>query len=334
MQETMTMRVSVALCTFNGAKYLQEQLQSIAAQSLPPDELVICDDGSTDGTIELLRAFADTSTIPVHLHLGASRGGVIANFERAIAYCTGDVIALADQDDAWLPDKLKITVGALRAAQEVHGEDVPLLVHTDLRVVDAAKNVIATSFWAHQEIRARHRDALAELLLENFVTGCTLVMNRSLRNLALPIPPDAVMHDWWLALVAAAKGKVITLPDVTILYRQHGSNTVGARRRSLAKYILGWREFVGRVEARINQSEALETHLKGRGPPATEEFVRRFNEDIRGGGLVGLLWLIKRGVRMQQIRRTFAVYLLAALKIFAPARPGEARVAQQHGTHR
>lgn len=328
------MRVSVALCTYNGARFLSEQLQSIARQTLVPDELVICDDGSTDGTIEILQAFAATSAIDVRLHLAAQRGGVVANFARAMAGCTGDVIALADQDDVWLPDKLKITIGALHAAQDALGEETPLLAHTDLRVIDAAKSVLADSFWAHQGIRLQHPDALSELLLENFVTGCTVVMNRALRDQALPIPPGAIMHDWWLALVAATRGKVVTLPNATMLYRQHGSNTVGARRRNVVKYILGWREFIGRVEARIGQSEALAAHLRGGLSKDAEELIGRFNCDMRRGRLAGLLWLIRRGVRMQQMRRTVAVYLLAALRMFAAPGHSPLPAADANRLHR
>lgn len=311
------MRLSVALCTYNGARYLREQLQSIAGQSMPPDEIVVCDDGSTDETLQILNDFAAAATIPVRVHADGDRVGVVRNFERAIGRCSGDVIALADQDDVWLPEKLKVTVEALERAEKDCPGGIPILVHTDLWVVDSAKNVIAESFYEHQGmIRNKPSNPLPWLLVENYVTGCTLVMNRMLQEESMPIPCEAVMHDWWLALVAAARGRVVTLPAGTILYRQHGRNAVGARRRSLRRYVFGWKEFFERVEARVRQSEALLFQLRGRLEPETESFLEEFNARIRRGGPSAVYWMMKNEVRMQSVLHTAAVFLMVAVGAF------------------
>lgn len=315
------MRLSVALCTYNGARYLREQLQSIAEQSMPPDEIVVCDDGSTDETLQILNGFAAASLIPVRVHADGDRVGVVRNFERAISRCSGDVIALADQDDVWLPEKLKVTVEALERAEKDCPSGTPILVHTDLWVVDSAKNVIAESFREHQGIRKKPQSPLAGLLVENYVTGCTVAMNRTLKEESMPIPGEAVMHDWWLALVAAARGRIVTLPTGTILYRQHGSNAVGAGKRSLRRYVFGWKAFFERVEAPVRQSEALLFQLRGRLEPETESFLDEFNTRIRRGGPSAVYWMMRNEVRMQSALRTAAIFFLVAVGAFRRRSP-------------
>lgn len=195
-------RLSVALCTYNGARYLREQLDSIALQTRQPDEMVVCDDRSSDGSVEIVEAFAADAPFPVRLCVNEEGLGATKNFERAMGLCEGDYIALSDQDDVWLPNKLEITFNAMCRAEDRSGADVPILVHTDLRVVDLERRLVAPSFYRHQGFKKLHRNLLAELLVENYVTGCTMMMNRALRDGGLPIPSGAMMHDWWLALVA------------------------------------------------------------------------------------------------------------------------------------
>jgi hypothetical protein len=118
----------------------------------------------------------------------------------------------------------------MHAAEAEHGRDHPLLVHTDLAVVDRRLQPISPSFWRYQNIHPAGRETLNRLLAQNVVTGCSMMLNRALRERALPIPAEACMHDWWLALVAAAFGRITHLPEPTVLYRQHGGNDTGAKR--------------------------------------------------------------------------------------------------------
>ncbi len=298
-------RLSVALCTYNGAKYLREQLDSIASQTYPPDELVVCDDRSVDGSVEIAKTFASRAPFPVRLYVNEEGLGTIKNFESAIGLCEGDFVALSDQDDVWLPNKLEVTLRAMREAEDRYGVATPILVHTDLRVVDPERRLIAPSFYKHQGYRRSHKNPLAKLLVKNYVTGCTLMMNRALRNAGLPIPREAMMHDWWLALVAAALGRVVSLPEATVLYRQHGGNAVGAGRRSLKRHILGWREFTTKIKTRLLQSKALGEYLSGRSP-----FLQEYQERVGAGGLSAVYWAIRQGIRMQSMDRTLALYLL------------------------
>ena len=304
------MHISVALCTYNGARYLLEQLDSIASQTRLPNELVVCDDRSTDDTVEIVRSFAEEASFPVRLHVNERPLGAMQNFGQAIGLCKGEYVALSDQDDIWLPDKLKITLDAMLKAEYEFGAKTPILVHTDLQVIDEERRPLAQSFYEHQGFRRSHANPLVELLVENYMTGCTVMVNRALREVALPVPLRALMHDWWLALVAAAAGRIVSLPETTVLYRQHGRNAVGARRWNLNKYIFGWKSLANRVWGRFTQSEALEERLQGRVNDEVQSFLHEYQNRVRAGGLLNVYWIGRRGVSMQGLARTMIVYFL------------------------
>lgn len=223
------MIISIALCTFNGEKYLLDQLQSIGSQTRKPDEMVVCDDASTDNTLDILNAFRKNSPFPVHIIRNDSNLGSINNFGKVLQLCKGDVIALSDQDDIWLPQKIQVTLDQMMALEERYGNDKPLLVHTDAKVVDSNLQEIAQSLWQYQKSNPAKGLTLGSLLLQNVATGCTVMLNRPLRDMALPISPDAMMHDWWLALVASSFGHTEHISEPTMLYRQHGRNDTGAK---------------------------------------------------------------------------------------------------------
>ena len=303
-------RLSVALCTYNGARHLREQLESIAQQVRPPDELVVCDDRSSDSTAEIVESFSSEAPFVVRLYVNEKSLGATQNFGQAIGLCEGDYVAVSDQDDIWLPDKLETTLDAMREAERQHGATTPVLVHTDLQVVDEERRPLASSFYKHQGFRRSHANPLVELLIENYVTGCTVMVNRALREIALPIPARALMHDWWLALVAAAAGRIVSLPETTVLYRQHGRNAIGARRWDPKKYIFGWKTFADRVWGRFTQSDALEERLRGKASKEVQSFLREYQNRVRAGGLQNVYWIGRRGVSMQGLARTIVVYLL------------------------
>lgn len=227
--------VSIALCTYNGAPFLREQLDSIAAQTRLPDELVVCDDGSTDGTAQIVREFAKAAPFPVRLTVNEANLRAYRNFEKAMSLCTGDCVFFCDQDDLWRPRKVEVLAGRLEEAEAAFGRSTPLLVHCDLEVVDGALRTLAPSM-----VRAEGACPTATgLLLSNTVTGCASAFNRALVELASPFPDPAVAHgrlwhDWWLALCAAAAGRLMFVDEPLVRYRQHGANTLGATRESRA----------------------------------------------------------------------------------------------------
>lgn len=219
--------MSVALCTYQGAEFVTEQLASIAAQTLLPAEVVVCDDGSTDGTPELVRRFAATAPFPVRLHVNPQRLGVTANFSRAISLCEGSIIALSDQDDVWVPQKLDRQVAVFTARPAVSA------VFSDAELVDGVLRPLgrtmfdATHFSKRRQRRVRGGHTLDILLSRPTVCGATLAFRSSWRDLVLPIPPTG-MHDEWLSVLLSAVGEVVALPEPLVRYRQHHVNQVGA----------------------------------------------------------------------------------------------------------
>jgi Glycosyl transferase family 2 len=223
------MRISVAMCTYNGAEFLPAQLQSIVTQSRPPDEIVICDDVSTDNTRNLFEQFATESSIPITLHINDHNLGSVKNFERAISLCTGDVIALSDQDDVWRSDKLQLIEAAFNKSSSTG------LVFSDAAIVDENLNPLNRRMWdevgfdAHKRKLVRTGRALEVLITGWTVTGATMAFRSSFVKLSLPIPlAIAMIHDGWIALTIAAVANVVALDEPLIQYRQHAQQQIGA----------------------------------------------------------------------------------------------------------
>jgi len=220
------------MCTYNGARHLREQLDSIAAQTRSPDQLVICDDGSTDATREIITNFAASVPFPVHFHSNERNLGSTKNFERAIGLCKGDLIALSDQDDVWLPAKL-----AQLETEFDRGPNVGL-IFTDAEVIDEAARPAGYTLWEKLPLRPaecrrlRSRRAIDELLEGSTVTGASMAFRARFKDLLLPIPTDLpIIHDAWIAIMVAAVSEVLPFPTPLIRYRQHAEQQVGAKER-------------------------------------------------------------------------------------------------------
>lgn len=240
------LRISVVLCTYNGAAFLPEQLDSLLAQTRRPDSIVISDDGSTDDTPQLLRQFeprARAQGMAVDLRFNSENLGYVANFSQALARADGDVLFLCDQDDRWRADKI-----ALMAASFERQADLALL-STNARLVDAAGVDLGMTLFAslgvgNSDLAAIHRGRgfAGVLLLRSMVTGATAAFRRQVIEQALPIGKGWV-HDEWLAIHAAVSRRFDVLDDCLIDYRQHGGNQIGVatRRRRLGEV---WRDLV------------------------------------------------------------------------------------------
>src|ERR1700674_1607550 len=223
------MRLSIAMCTYNGARFLPQQLESIAAQTRLPDELVVCDDRSADDSAEIIRKFAKNAPFPVRLELNERNLGSTKNFEKAIGLCQGDRIALADQDDVWRPQKL--------AALESHPEAG--YAFSDAELIDAVGRPTGRGLWASLRINAtvinqfRGTNQFPILLTRTVVTGATMVFRASLKKILFPISGHLV-HDYWISAVASSIGAYgIPIPEKLIQYRQHNGQQIGPRSKSL-----------------------------------------------------------------------------------------------------
>jgi glycosyltransferase involved in cell wall biosynthesis len=227
------MKISVAMCTYNGARYLPEQLESLALQTRLPDELVICDDNSTDQTVSILSAFAASASFPIVVKVNKQNLGSTKNFEQVIALCQGDIMALCDQDDVWLPGKLERFVAEFSRAPAVG------LVFTDGDVVDENLQPAGYSIWqklgfvAKEQERLRRGQGFDALLQGATVTGATAAFGSRFKPLVLPFPTNLpIIHDAWISMLVAAVADVLPVADRLIKYRQHGSQQVGALERN------------------------------------------------------------------------------------------------------
>ena len=216
--------VEILLATYNAEKYLPEMLDSVYAQDYTNFLITVSDDCSKDDTVKILNEYKNKYGKMRIISKGENLGAK-GNFRWLIQNADADYVMFADHDDKWLPDKISTTLAAMQAAEcAING---PILVHTDLSVTDADLNITAPSFVKSQKFDMR-KNKLSDFLAQNTVTGCAMMINRDLLDLAKDMPEDALMHDWWLSLTASAFGKAVFLDVPTILYRQHGNNEVGA----------------------------------------------------------------------------------------------------------
>jgi glycosyltransferase involved in cell wall biosynthesis len=239
-------RYAIVLSTRNGATWLPAQLDSISAQSAKNWRLYVRDDGSADGTADLLEAYAAREPRMSVLPAGGSLGAA-ASFGKLLEHALAageDYVFLSDQDDVWVPDKCADMLAVIHSLEAKSARERPLLVHSDLSVVDEHLVVIHPSFVALQGIDVSEVARGRRLLFANSVTGCACLVNASLLRCAMPFPAVA-MHDWWLAQCAAAFGDIAFLDKQTVLYRQHRRNLVGAagvltRAREVVRDPSGW----------------------------------------------------------------------------------------------
>jgi glycosyltransferase involved in cell wall biosynthesis len=218
-KDVIRLTISIAMCTFDGSDYLQEQLVSIAKQTHLPDELVVCDDGSTDSTLQILDEFK--------IHCNKKRLGATKNFEKVITLCKGEIIALCDQDDIWLPQKIKKIAETFKKNPGVG------YIFSNALVVDEKLNSIDGTLWDYVSFTANRRRKFEqgnqiEVLVErSIVTGATMALCKTITNWILPIPEEWV-HDKWIALLAsAAEEKGIFIEEPLIKYRLHSKQSIG-----------------------------------------------------------------------------------------------------------
>lgn len=209
--------VSVAMATYNGEKFLRQQLESIYKQTHNNIEVIVNDDCSSDTTVDILHEF--------HLKYGLNykvnikNQGFVQNFQNALARCSGNFIALADQDDIWLPQKLEILLKEIKDYS---------MICSDAILINEQGQQINESLKSYQKIFIPEKEILKYLVYNNFVTGCTCCFKKELLSTAIPIPVGFGYHDWWLALAATKANGIKYLPAPLVKYRQHSSNDTGA----------------------------------------------------------------------------------------------------------
>ena len=235
--------IDILLATYNGEKYLREWLQSLSKQTYSDWRLLVHDDGSTDHSMHILRE--ETAGWPQEVKILPPEPkplGAIRSFEKLLKASDSDYCAFADQDDVWLPEKLALCIEAMQKEEAIHERKTPIVVHTDMRVVDSELNKIDGSFWQYSNLRpALLESDVHYLAVANCLTGCTMLLNNAAREVALPIGENAYMHDAWTGLqVMLHGGEIVAIDTPTLLYRQHEGNTLGAVRYRFS--LLNWKE--------------------------------------------------------------------------------------------
>jgi glycosyltransferase involved in cell wall biosynthesis len=282
----MTVRISVVLCTHNGATFVEEQLASIVDQELMPWQIIISDDASTDGTADIIRAFLTELSvthpeITQHFIRNVTPLGVVGNFEAALQWASGDLVALSDQDDIWRPSKLRVL------SQHFAEKPNLMLVHSNALLVDDSGESLGRTLFSALRIsgdvlaRERASGGFGELMKRNIVTGATVVFRTRLLDVAGSFPRSWV-HDEWLAVIAAAVGGIDYDDNELIKYRQHAANQIGAKvlnlRARLAKLGAHRLERNARLLAR---TQDLVSHLIGLGSVVPPELLARAEQKLR-----------------------------------------------------
>jgi hypothetical protein len=252
--------IDVPLATWNGERFIEEQLESLFRQTFQNFRLMVRDDASIDATLEIVERYRSRHPGRVVVHVNPCRMGACRTFGQLAEDSVAAYVAFCDQDDIWREDRLAVGIKAAKHIEAERGVDTPVLVFSDLSLVGQDNQILAPSMWKLKHINPS-RVNLGALLVQNLVSGCTILANRSLLRRALPIPESAVMHDFWLGLVAAAFGVLCPLHEATVRYRQHQGNAIGAgsvwNAADALECISGDQRFKEGIEASRRQSQTF-----------------------------------------------------------------------------
>ncbi len=222
--------IEILMATYNGTNYLKKQLDSIMAQDYTDFVVTIRDDGSKDDTVKIIRSYMKKYPEKIRLiedepsQYNSAKG----NFAKLMANATPDVYyCLCCQDDLWAPNKLSKQLTMMKQMEVMSGARTPILVHSDMEIIDFNDNVINSSYVKYANIKP-DKFTLKRMMVENCIVGLSCMFNAPLMKLCKNIPDNAVSHDWWIGLYAVAIGKVAYIKEPLVCYRQHGDNTVGA----------------------------------------------------------------------------------------------------------
>ena len=271
--------ISVVLCTFNGARYLRQQIESILGQSRRPEQIIVCDDGSSDGSAELALQLLRGSGVEHRVEVNATRLGPSRNYERAIRLAEHEIVACADQDDVWHADKLSRLEAVLTASPELAA------VFSDARAIDAEGRPIGFSQWGScwfgPGVRAAHRADLFPLLVRYpVVCGATLALRRAAALRCLPVGVGW-LHDEWLALMCAATSRLAFVEAMLIDYRLHDAQAVGLVQPTLlARFKAAERLDEAYFEAQIRRFTVLLERLKQHAPAPSPAVLARVEHKL------------------------------------------------------
>lgn len=264
--------IEVVMATYNGARWLSEQLESIAGQTLPVDSVLVRDDGSSDSTLAVLER-AKGNGLPVRvISPGGARLGAAANFDCILQKSQADYVFLADQDDYWDPLRASRMMAAMRRAEAANPGE-PVLVFGRMLLMDESGALLDKDLWVFRRMDPKRMSRFRACYQSGGIPGCAMLLNRALLKKALPVPEQAVMHDFWMQLVATAFGQVVYVENATTVYRLHESNAVGLIDSS-ARALLGWA-----LKRPLISLRHVRTHL-ARSQAQAEVFLTRYGAEL------------------------------------------------------
>lgn len=227
---TGTRQIAILLATYNGERYLKEQLDSLFSQTCQDWHLYVHDDGSQDGTVAVVKEFENRHPDRISILDYPPTGGACSNFLSMMNRVEARYYMFCDQDDVWLPEKIELSIGELRKVEREHPQK-GIVVHTDLQIVDESLVPLSASMWEHAGIYPQYIRTFADSGGHTAIaTGCTMMFNKQAKAVVAGFPTDkALMHDSWVCLCVLRCGGVLKgIEEKTVLYRQHGKNTLGA----------------------------------------------------------------------------------------------------------
>lgn len=313
---------AILIGTYNGERFIKDQLKSIQRQIDCDSRIFIRDDISTDNTLDIIDKIANQDRRIIVLEGNGRNLGVVENYNVLMKVALewgAEKVFICDQDDIWCTNKMRLQTELIDQYEKAYGQSNPILVHTDLFVVDADLQVLSNSFFKSLGLQPEKQNSINFLLAQNHVTGCTCALNRALLKIVTPIPDGAVMHDWWLALCAASFGRIALINRPLTLYRQHGNNLVGVRKLShvlrppLLKNVLHqWQTGHSHFKRSIDQAAALqnlisEIHLHA--TPYNKKLIAAYASCRNEGRLKRFSTIVKNGIRRQGILFQFLFYL-------------------------
>ena len=274
--------------------------------------MLIRDDCSSDNTRQIISNYADSypgKIVPLTDYLGNL--GACGNFARLLELTDADYIMFCDGDDVWLENKIELTFDRMKVIENEYGINTPVLVHTDLTVTDEQLKPISKSYWNYQKINPKY-DSINHLLVQNVVTGCTAMINKSLSSLVSPVPKDVIMHDWWIALNASIFGKIDFLSDPTILYRQHNANDTGAKKwgaEHIFRRLFQKDEIRKKFAAYERQAQLLLERHQGKLNTGTTELITTFAFLSQSSALSKRYNLLKYKIYKYRFTRNVGLFL-------------------------
>ncbi len=303
----------VILAVRNGERYLTAMLDSLLGQTTRDFNVLVRDDGSRDGSLEILENYKPRFDGRLSVITGEPSGSATANFAILMRETKADYVLFADQDDVWKPEKVELTLRSLKEAEAKYGKSTPIYFATDIAVVNKDLELISASYWKWKRLKPSMMSRLSQSLICVPIQGMASGINRALLDLANPVAEKAISHDWWAQLIAAAMGKVICDPTATALYRVHGGNASVPKQVGVMPYLkLGLdasflRRGLGR---RIEQANALADALAGRMPPDKLKVIRRFTT-LQSQGFVQRRWTLVSGNYLyHDLVRSVATFVL------------------------